>query len=159
MSPFRPILAAVLLASTASGALAIAPEPSLREQPAAPAAIEPPPALEFISLPPLLFEFDTHVLDEAALRRLEEIALFLRHQPRVSRILLRGHADILAGEAYNEKLAWHRAEAVRSQLLELGVPPQLLHTIARGQSDPVDHNDTSPGRARNRRVEMYVIVK
>jgi OOP family OmpA-OmpF porin len=128
------------------------------EQSPSPATVEPPAAMEFIALPPVLFAVDADTLDEAATQRLEEVALFLRHQPRISRVVLSGHTDVVAGEEYNEHLAWRRAETVRSQLLELGVPPRLLHTMARGQSDPVDHNDTGSGRARNRRVEIYVLV-
>jgi OOP family OmpA-OmpF porin len=150
MTSVRTLLAAILLVSATGGAMAI---------PHALPPAEPPSALEFISLPPVLFDFDAHTLDQTSAERLEEIALFLRRQSRISRIVLSGHADIIAGEEYNENLAWRRAETVRNQLLELGVPPRLLHITARGQSDPVDHNENSAGRARNRRVEIYVIVR
>lgn len=158
MNARQLMLAAVLLAALPGGALAISPG-APQGTPAPPDADSPPLALAFITLPPLLFDTDTDTLEEAALGRLEDVALFLRQHPRATRLLVRGHTDIIAGDDYNEKLALRRVEAVRAQLLELGVPARLLHIDARGRSEPVDHNDTGSGRARNRRVEMYVLVK
>lgn len=157
MNTRQLILAALFLATLPGGALAISPDSA--QETAAPGADSPPLALGFITLPPLLFDTDADTLDDAALERLEDVALFLRRHPRATRLLVRGHADIVAGDDYNEKLALRRAEAVRARLLELGVPARLLHIDARGRGEPVDHNDTGSGRARNRRVEMYVLVK
>jgi outer membrane protein OmpA-like peptidoglycan-associated protein len=151
MISVRALLAAILLASPAAVAVAVTH--------ALPPPTEAAASLEFITLSPVLFPANADSLDDAAASRLEEIALFLRHRPRVSRIVLTGHADIAADGEYDESLAWRRAETVRSQLLELGVPPRLLHVTARGQSDPVDDNGSAAGRSRNQRVDIYVIVR
>lgn len=159
MNARQLILTALLLAALPCGALAISPDATGGELAASPGTDSPPLALGFITLPPLLFDTDADTLDEAARGRLEDVALFLRQHPSATRLLVRGHADIVAGDDYNEKLALRRADAVRARLLELGVPARLLHIDAWGRSEPVDHNDTGSGRARNRRVEMYVLVK
>jgi OOP family OmpA-OmpF porin len=72
-------------------------------------------------------------------------------------VLIKGHADLLAGVNYNEALSQRRAEAVRARLLELGVAGHLLHLGAYGKSAPVDEDWTPEGRNRNRRVELYVL--
>ena len=118
----------------------------------------PPGRMEFVSLRPVLFDHDGDVLDERGSSLLEDAALFIRHNPRITRVLVKGHADFIAGGAYNESLSRRRAEAVRARLQELGVPAQLLHLTAHGKSAPVDEDWTPEGRSRNRRVELYVVL-
>lgn len=118
----------------------------------------PPAPLEFVPLRPVLFEHDVDALDERASPLLEDLALFVRDNPRVQRILIKGYADIIADGAYNDALSQRRSEAVRARLVELGVPARLLHISAHGKSAPADEEWTSEGRSRNRRVELYLVV-
>lgn len=144
-----PLFALLLLPSAA----AALPAPDTAHAP-------PPPRaslMEFISLPPLLFAHDADAIDERARIQLEDAALFIRHNPRITRVLVKGHADIFAGANYNEALSQRRLEAVRALLLELGVADHLLHLAAYGKSAPVDENWTSEGRSRNRRVELHIL--
>lgn len=122
------------------------------------ADLGPPGRMEFVPLLPLLFEHDADLIDERGMLLLEDVALFVRYNPRVARVLVKGHADMIAGDPYNEALSRRRAEAVRAQLLSLGVPARLLHVTAYGRSAPVDEDWTPEGRARNRRVELYVVL-
>lgn len=145
--PFLPLLALLLL------------PPAAAALPDAEHAPTPPRigTMEFIALPPLRFAHDADLIDERIGAQLEDAALFIRHNPRITRVLIRGHADILAGANYNQDLSQRRAEAVRIRLLELGVAAHLLHLGAYGKSAPVDENWTQEGRNRNRRVEIYVL--
>lgn len=49
-----------------------------------------------------------------------------------------------------------RADAVRQALIGRGVPASRIRAIGRGESVPVADNGSESGRARNRRVEIYL---
>lgn len=56
----------------------------------------------------------------------------------------------------NEVLSQKRAQSVVDYLAAQGVDKTRLQAIGKGDSDPVDDNQTAQGRARNRRVEILV---
>ncbi len=158
--PLLPPLLA-LLAGTLCPAAAAAPTP-MTAVPlmAVDDTAEAPPRpgfMEFVSLRPLLFAHDADIIDERVRAQLEDAALYIRHSPRIRRVLLQGHTDVLADGTYNAALSQRRVEAVRTELLALGVAGHLLHVSAHGSSAPTDENWTAEGRSRNRRVEIYVL--
>jgi outer membrane protein OmpA-like peptidoglycan-associated protein len=71
-----------------------------------------------------------------------------------------GHTDSVPGPTpdYNLHLSERRADAVR-ELLETSYPSLRGHIVTRGMGDsvPVAPNDTSGGRAANRRVDITLI--
>jgi outer membrane protein OmpA-like peptidoglycan-associated protein/TolB-like protein len=92
-------------------------------------------------------------------RQLEEIARALNEPAlKTSKILIEGHTDNVGSEAYNLELSAKRAESVKKYLVErFGIAPERLETKGFGASRPVASNDTSWGRAQNRRVELVNI--
>jgi chemotaxis protein MotB len=58
------------------------------------------------------------------------------------------------GVTSNEVLSQKRAEDVVQYLVSQGVKPDLVSAQGFGDSNPVAPNDTAPGRAQNRRVEL-----
>jgi chemotaxis protein MotB len=54
----------------------------------------------------------------------------------------------------NQQLSLKRAQTVMQFLISQGVNPALLSARGLGDADPVASNDTSQGRAQNRRVEL-----
>jgi len=52
----------------------------------------------------------------------------------------------------NQQLSLKRAQTVANYLVSQGVNPNLVSAQGRGDADPVASNDTSQGRAQNRRV-------
>ena len=56
----------------------------------------------------------------------------------------------------NWELAGARADIVVRYLQEKSVDPTRLRAISAGQYHPVDSNDTTDGRARNRRTEILL---
>jgi OOP family OmpA-OmpF porin len=87
---------------------------------------------------------------------LNEVADGLRKHPRL-RVELQGHTDDTGPDAYNLTLSKKRADAVREYLLTQGVPSTQLTAKGYGESQPLDNNKTPEGRAKNRRVVMYVL--
>ena len=75
---------------------------------------------------------------------------------RNSRISIIGHTDSTGSDAINNPLSVQRAESVRDYLVTRGVPSEHVQTAGRGEREPVADNATDAGRARNRRVEIFL---
>lgn len=112
---------------------------------------------EFIPLHHVFFEHDRALLDDRARRTLDDAALYLRYATGVDRVIIQGHADYTADEDYNDRLSDRRTDAVRDYLIEQGIAADLLRFGGLGEHTPIDENWTRSGRARNRRVEIYVV--
>jgi len=69
---------------------------------------------------------------------------------------IEGHTDNLGQPESNQKLSEVRAEAVRDYLVQAGLPADAIVIKGLGDADPVASNNTTDGRARNRRVEIIV---
>lgn len=67
-----------------------------------------------------------------------------------------GHTDSTGNDASNVQLSRDRANATRDYLASRGVTTNRIATDGRGSREPVATNDTNEGRARNRRVEIFV---
>jgi outer membrane protein OmpA-like peptidoglycan-associated protein len=67
-----------------------------------------------------------------------------------------GHTDSTGSEAVNNTLSLERAHSVRDYLQGQGVPAQRVTTTGRGEREPVADNASEAGRARNRRVEIFL---
>ena len=71
-----------------------------------------------------------------------------------------GYTDDKGSAAFNQRLSERRTEAVVSYLAEHhGVPlRRIVNPTGFGETHPIGSNDTSAGRAENRRVEVKVLV-
>jgi outer membrane protein OmpA-like peptidoglycan-associated protein len=67
-----------------------------------------------------------------------------------------GYTDNTGSDAINNPLSVNRAGAVRDYLVQRGVPAARISTEGHGSAEPVADNSTEAGRARNRRVELYL---
>ena len=71
-----------------------------------------------------------------------------------------GHTDSVGSNQYNFGLSRRRAESVKTKLLEFGLAEERVVGIeARGEEQPIATNDTSEGRAQNRRVEFKLVQR
>jgi len=71
-----------------------------------------------------------------------------------------GHTDSVGSNQYNFGLSRRRAESVKAKLLEFGLAEERIVGIeAMGEEQPIATNDTSEGRAQNRRVEFKLVQK
>lgn len=57
----------------------------------------------------------------------------------------------------NWHLSAHRAISVSAVLMEAEMPPTRLGVMGYGEYRPIDSNATAAGKAKNRRVEMYMV--
>ncbi|MDQ1813488.1 OmpA family protein [Massilia scottii] len=86
---------------------------------------------------------------------LERFAATLQDNPATT-VTIIGHTDSTGGDAINQPLSVDRAAQTRDFLASRGVSPNRIMIDGRGEREPVASNDDASGRARNRRVEIYV---
>jgi outer membrane protein OmpA-like peptidoglycan-associated protein len=86
---------------------------------------------------------------------LDQFAAGLGYQQGIE-ITIIGHTDSTGSDAINDPLSLDRANSVRAYLANRGVNPALILTQGRGSHQPIASNSTADGRARNRRVEIYL---
>jgi outer membrane protein OmpA-like peptidoglycan-associated protein len=101
--------------------------------------------------------FDTNRSDIKSNFRpiLDRFARSLLDNP-ATHVTVIGHTDSTGSAAYNQQLSLSRAASTRDYLVAHGVPAGRITIEGRGEREPVAGNDTEAGRARNRRVEIYV---
>ena len=87
---------------------------------------------------------------------LNDLYMYLARNPEV-RIKIIGHTDNVGKDAANQKLSDGRANAVRQDLIERGIAAERIEAEGRGESQPIDTNDTEEGRQNNRRVEIEIL--
>lgn len=65
-----------------------------------------------------------------------------------------GHTDNQGLRASNQGLSQSRAEAVKAYLSSRGIKTELMTASGQGADRPIASNDSTEGRARNRRIEF-----
>ena len=86
---------------------------------------------------------------------LDSFASGLGGQPNML-VRVVGHTDSTGSDAINDPLSLRRAESVRNYLEDRGVGASRIEVAGRGSREPVASNDTAEGRAKNRRVEIFL---
>ncbi len=82
---------------------------------------------------------------------LEEVAA--RPAPEV---VVTGHTDRVGSVEHNDKLSLERAQAVRDQLIALGLDRARVLVAGRGEREPLVPTEDEVPEPRNRRVEITV---
>jgi OOP family OmpA-OmpF porin len=109
-----------------------------------------------IDLKGVNFDFDKDTLRPDGIATLAEAVSILQRYPQL-RVEVAGHTDSVGSEEYNQGLSERRARTVYNYLTENGVDSsRLVGPVGYGELRPIDTNDTSEGRARNRRTELNV---
>ena len=84
---------------------------------------------------------------------LNNIVTVLKNNPGL-KVRIEGHTDNIGSEKYNLDLSQKRANAVKNYLVGRGINSLRITTAGFGFSRPIDTNETSEGRALNRRAEL-----
>jgi outer membrane protein OmpA-like peptidoglycan-associated protein len=104
---------------------------------------------------PIPFAFNSSILADEAKVPLDQIAegIKLVQETTPVVVLIEGHTDAVGNPAYNKKLSQRRAAAVKRYLVVThGVNPQLLKSVGKGDSEPL--NPANPRGDENRRVQF-----
>ncbi len=108
-----------------------------------------------LALESIEFETNTATPTAATEAIIDEVATTLTEFPEVS-IVITGHTDSRGDDAANQALSEARAQAVVDGLVESGIDADRLEAIGKGETEPIDSNDTAAGQQRNRRVDIDV---
>lgn len=101
------------------------------------------------------FDTNSAIIKPGLYSEIDRIANVLVKYPQTV-IQVEGHTDSTGSESYNMELSTRRAETVKNLLVQRGVDPARILTLAFGETAPMASNDTDYGRAQNRRVEIKV---
>lgn len=109
---------------------------------------------ETTTTPVIYFPTGSAIITTDSERRLQSLARQYSRK-RLHSITLIGFTDDEGEEAMNDSLSLRRANAVKEWLQQNGGVINLpIQTIGKGESNPQKGNNTSAGKAMNRRVEV-----
>lgn len=112
-------------------------------------------ALAEIDLKGINFEVNSDQLTPESKTILDAAAAVLVESQAV-KLSIEAHTDSDGSAKYNLKLSDNRAKSVKSYLVNIGVAAERLGAQGFGESKPIASNDTSEGKAKNRRVEFII---
>jgi outer membrane protein OmpA-like peptidoglycan-associated protein len=101
------------------------------------------------------FDVGSAAIRPAMRNVLDPFANSLRDDPN-ARINIIGHTDSTGSDAVNNPLSVERAQSVRDYLSTRGVAANRIETAGRGEREPLADNTSDAGRAKNRRVEIFL---
>jgi OmpA-OmpF porin, OOP family len=129
----------------------VAPKPVVPAPAPAPAA-----ATKVTYAADAFFDTDKAVLKAEGKAKLDDLTNKVKGV-NLEVIIAVGHTDSVGSDAYNQKLSIKRSEAVKAYLVSKGIEKNRVYTEGKGEKQPVADNNTSAGRAKNRRVEIEVV--
>ncbi len=88
---------------------------------------------------------------------LDDVATLIERNEAIVVLRIDGHTDDVGPAQMNLDLSQQRADSVRQYLIDAGIEPERLESVGFGEEEPVADNDTSMGRAQNRRVEFHIV--
>ncbi len=101
------------------------------------------------------FAFDSTAITPASAPLFDNAIYTLKRNPGIT-VQLEGHTDSTGPAEYNMGLSIRRAQAVKDHLVANGIAADRITVKGYGESDPIASNDTSEGRAENRRVGFTI---
>jgi len=101
------------------------------------------------------FATGKHDIQPRLMPILDQFAQGLNQQPSME-VRIVGHTDSTGSDAINNPLSVQRAQSARDYLVGRGVAGQRIAIDGRGSREPIADNATEAGRARNRRIDIYL---
>ncbi|MGH9444420.1 MAG: OmpA family protein [Terriglobia bacterium] len=108
-----------------------------------------------VTMSHVLFNTGKYTLHPDTRETLAKIAGILLAYPGL-KVQVNGYTDDTGSEQTNQTLSQQRADAVRDFLVQEDLPAGSVSAQGLGESNPVAPNDTTMGRALNRRVEIVI---
>jgi outer membrane protein OmpA-like peptidoglycan-associated protein len=108
-----------------------------------------------VNMSDVLFDTGRYTLKSNTQVSLAKVAGILQSYPGL-KLQVEGYTDIVGSDQLNQKLSENRAGSVRDFLVSQGVSMNNISATGYGKTNPVADNNTSSGRAQNRRVQLVV---
>jgi OOP family OmpA-OmpF porin len=104
----------------------------------------------------ILFDVDKATIKPESMGTINSIFDILKKDPSL-KFEIDGHTDNSGAAQHNLSLSEQRANAVKAQLVTMGIDASRLTTKGFGDTKPLNANDTPEHKANNRRVELIKI--
>lgn len=104
---------------------------------------------------PVYFEFDQSFIRPADRATLQEAARYLEANPG-AKLLAKGHCDWRGTTEYNMALGDRRAGSVVAYLEQVGIAPDRLETVSKGDLDAITEGSEEQMRM-DRRADLIII--
>jgi outer membrane protein OmpA-like peptidoglycan-associated protein len=101
------------------------------------------------------FATGRHDIQPRLMPILDQFAQGLNQQPSME-VRIVGHTDNTGSDAVNNPLSVNRAQSARDHLVSRGVASSRISIDGRGSREPIADNSTEAGRARNRRIDIFL---
>lgn len=101
------------------------------------------------------FATGRHDIQPRLMPILDQFAQGLNQQPTME-VRIVGHTDNTGSDAINHPLSVNRAQSARDYLVSRGVAAARITIDGRGSHEPIADNSTDAGRARNRRIDIFL---
>jgi len=101
------------------------------------------------------FATGRHDIQPRLMPILDQFAQGLNQQPSME-VRIVGHTDNTGSDAVNNPLSVNRAQSARDYLVSRGVASARISIDGRGSREPIADNSTEAGRARNRRIDIFL---
>ena len=118
----------------------------------------PPPQVEEADFNVIHFDFDKYNIRPDQLALLNANVRLLKENPDMM-IKIEGNCDERGTTEYNLALGDRRAVAVKTYLMDAGIPEERISTISYGEERPVDPGHNEAAWAKNRRAEFRIVKK
>ncbi|MBC7587358.1 MAG: OmpA family protein [Chitinophagaceae bacterium] len=99
------------------------------------------------------FDVDKASIKPESMGTLNMIVGILKDNPQI-KFEIDGHTDATGAAPHNLTLSQQRADAVKLQLISMGIDALRLTSKGFGSSKPISDNNSLEGKANNRRVEF-----
>jgi outer membrane protein OmpA-like peptidoglycan-associated protein len=105
----------------------------------------------------VLFDFDKSDIKPASVTLIDKAAKNIKAIWRRGTVIrINGYTDNVGTDDYNNRLSERRARAVANSLSLHGVEKSAIKPSGFGKASPVAPNNDASGRAKNRRVEIFL---
>ncbi len=108
-----------------------------------------------VQFEPVRFRFDSAKVDSPELTKIQTVADYLKRNPSYT-LVIEGHCDERGTAAYNMALGERRAQAVRAELIRLGIDAARIQTVSYGEERPASLGHSEEHWRLNRRAEFVV---
>ncbi|HJL14248.1 MAG TPA: OmpA family protein [Sandaracinaceae bacterium LLY-WYZ-13_1] len=132
-----------------------APEPVVQQA--------PPCAEQWVHMPMLItFPTSGSTIDHQNREILREMVRSAQARNDIRRVRVEGHTDTCGNELNNMQLSRNRATSVANELVQMGVPRNMIETVGYGSTQPRANESCGRGQQlseqTNRRVEFSLLV-
>ena len=104
----------------------------------------------------IYFDGGSYFIDSLQMADLNHWLDSIPHLTEKFEIELISHTDPIGGKRYNQWLSNMRSDAVYEILMEIKIPPKIIHKKDWGLENPVYSNTTYKGMIMNRRVDVIL---